>query len=65
MFHKKPANDIQHPIGYGENEQHIGKPKITDTKEVSGPQAGLDGEEGSHICGQAGPELMGGKIFIN
>ena len=64
MPHKKPAADIEHPIGYGKDEQHVGKAKITDHREVTGPQAGLGGEKGSQVCGQAGPELLGGKIFI-
>ncbi len=65
MPHKHPSADLQHRIGYGKNEQHLGQSKEPEDKEVSGPQAGLDGEEGSRICGQAGPELLGGKIFIN
>ena len=65
MPHKKPSTDVYHPIGYGENEQHLDKSKVTGNKEVPGPQAGVDGEEGSRICGQAGPEILGGKIFIN
>jgi hypothetical protein len=65
MSKKHAKTDVYHRIGYGEDEQHVGKSKITGTKEVSGPQAGLHGEEGSRICGQAGPELLGGKIFIN
>jgi hypothetical protein len=63
MPHKKPPTDIYHRIGHGPNEQHVGKPKVSDNKSVE-PQAGLSGEEGSRICGQAGPELLGGKIFI-
>jgi hypothetical protein len=65
MPHKKPSTDVHHKIGYGKNEQHIGKPKVTGSKEVAGPQAGVGGEEGSRICGQSGPEILGGKIFIN
>jgi hypothetical protein len=65
MPHKKPPTDVYHAIGYGENEQHLGKQKVTEAKEVAGPQAGLGGEKGSRICGQAGPELLGGKIFID
>ena len=65
MPHKKIPTDLYHQIGYGENEQHLGKPKITGNKEVPKPQAGLHGQEGSRICGQGGPELLGGKIFIN
>jgi len=65
MPHKKQPTDIYHPIGYGKNEQHLGKSKIHENREITGPQAGLGGEEGSRICGQAGPELLGGKIFIN
>jgi hypothetical protein len=65
MPHKKQSTDIYHPIGHGENEQHLGQSKKPEIKEVAGPEAGLDGEEGSRICGQAGPELLGGKIFIN
>ncbi len=61
---KAPKADLYHPIGYGEGEQHFGKSKITKTKEVPVLQAGLNGEEGSRVCGQAGPELLGGKIFI-
>ncbi len=65
MSKKHHKTDLQHRIGYGENEQHLGKSKVIGNKEVPGPQAGLNGEEGSRICGQAGPELLGGKIFIN
>jgi hypothetical protein len=65
MPHKHPPTDLQHRIGYGKNEQHVGQSKEPEDKEVLGPQAGLDGQEGSRICGQAGPELLGGKIFIN
>ncbi|CAF0804056.1 unnamed protein product [Rotaria sp. Silwood1] len=61
MPHKKLPNDVHHRIGYAENEQHLGKPKVTKNKEVAGPQAGLGGEEGSKICGQGGPELLGGS----
>ncbi|UJR36889.1 hypothetical protein I4U23_029602 [Adineta vaga] len=61
MPHKKPVSDTYHPIGYGENEQHLGKEKKPGNKEVDGPQAGIGGEEGSRICGQAGPELLGGS----
>lgn len=55
MSHKNRPTDR-----YQSNEQHLGKSRVTET-----PQAGLNGEEGSRICGQAGPELLGGKIFIN
>ncbi|CAF0832599.1 unnamed protein product [Rotaria sordida] len=61
MPHKKLPSDVEHKIGYAENEQHIGKPKVTENKEVAGPQAGLDGEKGSKICGQGGPEILGGS----
>ena len=61
----KPKSDVQHPIGYGENEQHMGGGKVSGNKAVPGPQAGLDGEKGSRVCGQAGPELLGGKLFIH
>jgi hypothetical protein len=64
MPHKKPATDIYHKIGHGPNEQHVGKPAVSGDGKAASPQAGLDGEEGSRICGQAGPELLGGKIFI-
>ncbi|CAF0983239.1 unnamed protein product [Adineta steineri] len=61
MPHKKPSADLYHPIGYGDNEQHLGKTKVVENKETTGPQAGLGGEKGSKICGQAGPELLGGS----
>ena len=63
MSHKNCQADLYHPIGYHANEQHLGQNRVIETKET--PQAGLNGEEGSRICGQAGPELLGGKIFIN
>ncbi|CAF2691319.1 unnamed protein product [Rotaria sp. Silwood2] len=65
MPHKKLPSDTYHSIGYAENEQHLGKPKVSENKEVAGRQAGLGGEKGSQICGQSGPELLGGKVFIN
>jgi hypothetical protein len=65
MPHRKQPTDVYHSIGYGKNEQHLGQSTVSGNREMAGPQAGLDGEEGSRICGQAGPELLGGKIFIN
>ncbi|CAF2973367.1 unnamed protein product [Rotaria sp. Silwood2] len=59
MPHKKLPSDTYHSIGYAENEQHLGKPKVSENKEVAGPQAGLGGEKESQICGQSGPELLG------
>ncbi|CAF0810466.1 unnamed protein product [Adineta ricciae] len=61
MPHKKPVTDTYHPIGYEENQQHLGQREKPKDKEVEGPQAGLGGEKGSKICGQAGPELLGGS----
>ena len=65
MPHKNPKADLYHAVGYGQNQQHLGQSKVTDDKQTSVPQAGLNGEKGSRICGQSGPELLGGKIFIN
>lgn len=65
MSHKKRNTDLYHSIGYEANQQHLSKTQKPKDREVPGPQAGLGGEEGSRICGQAGPELLGGETFIN
>lgn len=65
MSKKIAKPDLYHPIGYGQNEQHLDQNKVIEDRRTSAPQSGLNGEKGSRICGQVGPELLGGKIFIN
>jgi len=37
MSKKHHKTDLHHRIGYGENEQHLGKSKVIGNKEVPGP----------------------------
>jgi hypothetical protein len=51
-------------VGYNPGEQHLGKSKVGCHENNLGPQAGLHGQPDSHISGQGGPEVMGGKFYI-
>ena len=51
-------------VGYKSGEQHLGKPKVSSHEESVSPQAGLGGQPDSHVSGQGGPEIMGGKSWM-
>ena len=48
-------------VGYKSGEQHLGKPKVDSHEDTLAPQAGTHGQPDSHVSGQGGPEIMGGK----
>lgn len=50
-------------VGYKAGEQHISKSGGNSSKSDLPPQAGTHGQPDSHISGQGGPEIMGGKLF--
>ena len=50
-------------VGYKAGEQHLGKSTGDSSKSNLPPQAGTHGQPDSHISGQGGPEIMGGKLF--
>ncbi len=49
-------------VGYNPGEQHLGKSNVSSSGSELPPQAGIHGEPGSHIAGQRGPEILGGKF---
>ncbi len=50
-------------VGYNTGEQHLDKSKVSPSENDLPPQAGTHGQPGSHIAGQKGPEILGGKYF--
>jgi len=50
-------------VGYNPGEQHLGKSEISSSESDLPPQAGTHGQPDSHIAGQQGPEILGGKFF--
>jgi len=51
-------------VGYNPGEQHVGKSKIDSREDNLPPQAGTHGQPDSHVSGQTGPEIMGGKFYV-
>ncbi len=51
-------------VGYNAGEQHLGKSNAGSSGSDLPPQAGTHGQPGSHISGQKGPEILGGKFSI-
>ncbi len=51
-------------VGYASGEQHLGKSKVSCHEDALPPQAGTHGQPDSHISGQGGPEIMGGKFYF-
>jgi hypothetical protein len=49
-------------VGYNPGEQHLGKSKVDCQEDNLSPQAGTHGQPDSHISGQGGPEILGGKF---
>ena len=55
---------IMRTVGYNPGEQHLGKSKVDSHEDGLAPQAGTHGQSSSHISGQTGPEILGGKFYF-
>ncbi|CAF0971556.1 unnamed protein product [Didymodactylos carnosus] len=56
----KDKTDVEHKVGYGSGEVHVGKEDASTNEKERRPEAGEKGEEESHISGQGGREILGG-----